>query len=99
MRLPSSQGSSEIINMIRHWVIVARHEIKLFEALAAAFWHRRGFSVVFDRRTERLRRRVKRAVRGADRRAAPPLDLRSDRFCIVDANAGRSSELDDRFPR
>lgn len=87
------------MDMVRHWVIVARHEIKLFEALAAAFWSRRGFSVVFDRRTERLRRRVARAVLDGDRRAAPPLDLASDRFCIVDANAGRSSALDDRFPR
>ena len=85
--------------MIRHWVIVARQDLTLFEALAAAFWNRRGFSVVLDRRTERLRRQRARVGLDTDRRAAPPLHFACDRFCIVDANAGRSSDLDERFPR
>jgi hypothetical protein len=85
--------------VIRQWVIVARQNLRLFEALAAAFCHRREFSVVLDRRHRQTARRLGKRVRSLERRRALPLDLATEQFCIVRATVGDSPELDDRFPQ
>jgi hypothetical protein len=84
--------------VIRQWVIVARDNVRLFEALAAAFWHRREFSVVLDRRSSERARRGRPRTRPSERRHAAPLALIEDQFCIVNADIGHSAALDDSFP-
>jgi hypothetical protein len=84
--------------MIRQWVIVARDNVRLFEALAGAFWHRREFSVVLDRRGPGAARRSRERGTPRDRRLAPPLELVAEQFCIVNADIGRSAAFDDTFP-
>jgi hypothetical protein len=84
--------------VIRQWVIVARNNVQLFEALAAAFWHRREFSVVLDRRSTERARRGRERARSPERRHAPTLDLVAEQFCIVNADVERSAALDDTFP-
>jgi hypothetical protein len=84
--------------MIRQWVIVPRHNVRLFEALAAAFWHRREFSVVLDRRRPGIERRSRERTRPIARRLAEPLDLVAEQFCIVNVDLGRSAAFDDTFP-
>jgi hypothetical protein len=84
--------------VVRQWVIVARENVRLFEALAAAFWHRREFSVVLDRRASEGARRVRPRTRPSERRHAAPLALVQEQFCIVNAAIGHSPALDDNFP-
>jgi hypothetical protein len=90
--------SSETTVVIQQWVIVARHDVRLFEALASAFWRRREFSVVLDRRETETPRRLRERMSPSERRHAPPLNLKSEQFCVVNTTAGLSAELDDRFP-
>ena len=83
----------------RRWVIVARQEMALFEALAAAFWNRKEHSVVLDRRVAPERRLAAKPVRSTERRVAPPLDLVTGKFCIVEAAQPCERSRDGFFPR
>lgn len=85
--------------MVRHWIIVPRHDTALFEALAAAFWNRKGFSVVLDRRTGASCRRAVRRTLRSDRRIAAPLDFGAERFCLTDARGNLAADLEMRFSR
>ncbi len=71
--------------MVRHWVIVDRQHAALFEALAAAFWDRKGYSVVLDRRSGEERRRPGRLTAAADRRRPEAAALSCPPFRIVAA--------------
>ena len=83
----------------RRWVIVARQEMALFEALAAAFWNRKDHSVVLDRRVVPTRRLSSRPARSTERRVAPPLDLENEKFWIVEAARPCERSRDGFFPR
>lgn len=75
-RLQFQRRTADTTGVVRHWVIVDRQHAALFEALAAAFWDRKGHSVVLDRRSGEERRRPGRLTAAADRRkpeaAEPP---------------------------
>jgi hypothetical protein len=54
----------------RHWVIVRRDRVELFNALSGAFMKRRGYVVVLDRRTENRRRTERKDMPERRRRSA-----------------------------
>ena len=91
--LQFQQWTADTTGVVQHWVIVDRQHAALFEALAAAFWNRKGYSVVLDRRSGEDRRRPGRLTAAADRRKPEAAESLRPPFLIV-AAANRDVERD-----